>query len=206
MLIRTLLVSQVSIPLHTSTLCLMLCGSKCFSMRFVLSSHMMFSAVMGKEMQLSDLVIGPFEGAQARHYHIMDAPPNPKQTKLRCSKCLLFYTAASTPLVNKDTDPVTFTPKWHCYSHKVALAADPCSACPLCSRDDGLTRRRIHMCADMVRNNVYTPLLLPCRMMLDYTRCGAGCSYCGFNLAHMVCECRLVSLLLQLKVIFNVRS
>ena len=141
-------------------------------------------------MSISDLIIGPFEGAQARHYHVHNAPPNPKQTKLRCIKCLLNFTAATTPGVNKDSVPVTFIPRWNCYAHKVSLAPDPCSACPVCSRDDGLTRRRIHMCAEMVRNHVYTPLLLPCRTMTDYARCGNGCQWCGFSLSHIVCECR----------------
>ena len=145
---------------------------------------------MGNEMNLSDLIIGPFEGAQARHYNISNAPPNPRRTKLRCTKCLLNYTAATTPSVNKDTTPVSFVPKWLCYSHKVALASDPCSACPVCSRYDGLTRRRIHLCNAMVESNNHVPLLLPCRTMVDYTRCGAGCQLCGFNLSHIVCECK----------------
>ena len=151
---------------------------------------------MGKEMSLSDLVIGPFEGAQARHYQVHNAPQNPKQTKLRCPKCTLNFTSASTPSVNKDTNPVSFIPKWFCYAHTVALAADPCSACPVCSRDDGLTRRRIHMCHAMVRNNIFQPLLLPCRMMVDYTRCGSGCQWCGFNLSHVLCECRCLVFLI----------
>ena len=172
--------------------CLTLYGSEYFTSTALSFHSLTCSAIMGIEMNLSDLVIGPFEGAQARHYNILNAPQNPKQTKLRCTKCLLIYTAASTPLVNKDSNPVAFIPKWNCYSHRVTLATDPCSACPVCSRDDGFTRRRIHMCAEMLRNNIYTPLLLPCRTMLDYTRCGSGCLYCGFTLAHIVCECRCI--------------
>ena len=150
---------------------------------------MHFSSIMGSEMPLSELYVGPYDGAQSRRYLVQNAPPlSSKQTKMKCNKCLQHCTSATTPGVRK-TVPVSFIPRWVCHAHSVATSEDPCSSCPICSRDDGLTRRRVHMCDVMIANHEYTPVLLPCRMMLDYTRCGPGCGHCGFSLTHIVCEC-----------------
>ena len=143
---------------------------------------------MGTELRLSDLDHGPHDGPQARRHGITNAPPNPRQTKLRCNRCFLYLTSVGTPKVVKG-NPVQFVPKWNCGSQAIASSADPCSACPICSRDDGLTRRRLHLCEGMVNHHVYAATLLPCNTMLDYGRCGDGCTHCGFSLSHIVCEC-----------------
>ena len=139
-------------------------------------------------MPLSDLHVGPSRGSQSTRLGVHDAPPDPKQTKLRCHRCLNILTAKTTSVVLQQ-NPLVLKPRWLCYCADITKSADPCTMCPVCSRDDGLTRLRVHLCANMVAAREYTPVLLPVRMMLDYGRCESGCQRCGFVLDHIVCEC-----------------
>ena len=143
---------------------------------------------MGNELALSDLLLGPHRGSQSTRLGVKDAPQDPKQTKLRCYRCLNILTAKTTSVVIQ-TQPLILKPKWLCYCADIATSTDPCSMCPICSRDDSLTRLRVHICPDMVAAQEFTPVVLPARMMLDYQRCEPGCQRCGFKLDHLVCEC-----------------
>ena len=143
---------------------------------------------MGNELPLSDLHLGPHRGTQATRLGIRDAPSDPKQTKLRCYRCLNILTAKTTSVVVQEI-PLIMKPKWLCYCADISTAVDPCSVCPVCSRDDGLTSRRVHLCPSMAAAREMTPVLLPVRMMLDYQRCEPGCSRCGYKVDHIVCEC-----------------
>ena len=143
---------------------------------------------MGNELALADLYVGPHRGSQSKRLGISDAPSDPKQTKLRCFRCLNIFTSKTTPYVLQE-NPLVLKPKWLCFCADITAARDPCSVCPVCSRDDGFTRRRVHMCQSMVAAHEFTPVLLPVRMMLDYQKCEPGCERCGFCLDHIVCEC-----------------
>ena len=143
---------------------------------------------MGTEMSISKLHIGLTKGVKARRLNVLDAPPDPKQTKLRCFRCLNYLTCKTTPQVLQES-PLILKPKWLCLSTDIASAIDPCSACPLCTRDDSYTQRRVHLCSAMVQVRQTLPLLLPARLMLDYSKSSPGCPFCGFELDHIVCEC-----------------
>ena len=143
---------------------------------------------MGREMSLLDLDIGPHKGSQAKRLGILDAPTDPKQTKLRCFRCLNYLTAKTTPQVISER-PLVMKPKWNCFTSDIRNTVDPCSNCPLCTRDDNFTQKRVHLCAEMVQARVTTPMLLPTRTMLNYSKCEPGCPFCGFTLDHIVCEC-----------------
>ena len=147
-----------------------------------------FRAIMGNELALTDLYVGPHRGPQSKRLGIEDAPNDPKQTKLRCFRCLNIFTTKTTPFVVQQT-PLILKPKWLCYCADITTAVDPCTSCPVCSRDDSFTRRRVHLCPNMTAVNEFTPVLLPVRMMLDYQKCEPGCVRCGFSLDHIVCEC-----------------
>ena len=147
-----------------------------------------FSSIMGREMQLHDLDVGPHKGSQAKRLGVLDALPDPKQTKLRCFRCLNYLTAKTTPQVLSER-PLVLRPKWNCFTSDIRNSADPCLNCPLCTRDDNFIRRREHLCKEMLSAHSSYPVLLPVRMMVDYSKCGAGCQFCGFVLDHIVCEC-----------------
>ena len=148
------------------------------------SFYFKFSSIMGTEMSLSNLHIGLTKGVKARRLNVLDAPPDPKQTKLRCFRCLNYLTCKTTPQVLQET-PLLLKPKWLCLSIDIAS----CSVCPLCTRDDSFTQRRVHLCPAMVQARQFLPIILPVRTMLDYGRCNPGCPFCGFQMDHIVCEC-----------------
>ena len=76
---------------------------------------------MGREMGVHDLDIGPHKGSQARNLGILDAPSDPKQTKLRCFRCLNYLTSKTTPQVLSKF-PLVLKP---------GIASPPTSATPL---------------------------------------------------------------------------
>ena len=139
-------------------------------------------------MSINHLHVGLTKGVKARRLNVLDAPPDPKQTKLRCHRCLNYLTCKTTPQVVQES-PLILKPKWLCLTVDIASATDPCSVCPMCTRDDGFTQRRVHLCPEMIQARQFLPLLLPVRTMLDYARCVPGCLFCGFQLDHIVCEC-----------------
>ena len=143
---------------------------------------------MGNEMSLAHLDLGPHKGSQSTRLKIYDAPPDPKQTKLSCYRCLNYLTAKTTPLVISE-NPLVLRPRWICFTSDIHRSVDPCLNCPICTRDDNYTQRRIHLCPEMIAAKQYVPILLPTRLMLDYTKAGPGCLHCGFVLDHLVCEC-----------------
>ena len=135
-----------------------------------------------------DLYLGPIRGSQSSKLGINEAPVDPKQTKLRCINCFNIFTMKTSSVVIQER-PLILRPKWVCLCMEIAKSPDPCTACPICSRDDSFTRRRVHLCNGMTAARILTPTLLPARMMLDYHRCEPGCRFCGFKLDHIVCEC-----------------
>ena len=143
---------------------------------------------MGHEMSLGNLDIGPHRGSQAKRLKIVDAAPDPKQTKLRCYRCLNYLTAKTTPTVLSEA-PLVIKPRWNCFTAEIVNSPDPCSNCPICTRDDNYTQRRVHLCSQMAAAKIVTPVLLPVRMMVDYAKAEPGCIHCGFVLDHIVCEC-----------------
>ena len=146
---------------------------------------------MGNEMALGNLDIGPHKGSQSTRLKIFDAPPDPKQTKLSCFRCLNYLTTKSTPLVLSE-NPLVIRPRWICFTSDIHRSVDPCSNCPICTRDDNYTHRRVHLCPQMISARIHTPIMLPARLMCDYTKAGPGCLHCGFVLDHVVCECPCV--------------
>ena len=151
-------------------------------------SHFQYSSIMGLEMSIGNLDVGPHKGSQAKRNNIADAPPDPKQTKLRCYRCLNYLTAKTTPIILSES-PLLVKPRWNCFTSQINQSVDPCSDCPVCTRDDNYTNRRVHLCAQMIAARLHTPVLLPVRMMLDYSKASPGCAHCGFCLDHIVCEC-----------------
>ena len=143
---------------------------------------------MGNELSMVHLYLGPIKGSQCKKLGYVDAPLDPKQTKLRCLNCLNILTAKTTSVVVQER-PLILRPKWLCLCLDISSKPDPCSECPICSRDDTFTQRRVHLCDSMIAVREFTPILLPVRMMLDYRRCEPGCRRCGYILDHIVCEC-----------------
>ena len=143
---------------------------------------------MGQEMSIGNLDVGPHKGSQAKRLKIGEAPPDPKQTKLRCYRCLNYLTAKTTPIVLSES-PLIMKPRWNCFTSEINNALDPCTNCPVCTRDDNYTSRRVHLCSQMVAAKINTPVLLPARLMLNYSKQNPGCALCGFVLDHIVCEC-----------------
>ena len=139
-------------------------------------------------MALGNLDVGPHKGSQAKRLGVLDAPADPKQTKLSCYRCLNFLTAKTTPQIISET-PIIIRPRWNCYTSDILHSADPCLNCPICTRDDNYTHRRVHLCPQMIAAKVHKPILLPARLMLHYTKSEPGCMHCGFSLDHIVCEC-----------------
>ena len=154
-------------------------------------------SVMGREMALGNLDVGPHKGSQAKRLGVTDAPPDPKQTKLSCYRCLNYLTAKTTPMVLSE-NPLVMRPRWNCYTSDIQHSTDPCSNCPICTRDDNYTNRRVHLCQQMLAAKIFTPILLPVRLMLNYAKAEPGCQLCGFKLDHIVCECPYVYLILIL--------